>query len=586
MTSPETKETSKTGIFSMIALLMRSYPSRSALMMALLVLAGLAEGVGVASLLPLLEMVINKEGGSPTALEEAVNGLFGFFGITPTLPLLLGIIVVGILLKNLFTLLAMKQVGYTAANIVTEFRLSLLQALFKARWSYFVSQPVGLFTNAISTEAMRISKGYSMGCLLIAGSIQVLFYIALAAMISWQVTAASISAEIVVIFVLNPFVSMAKRAGKRQTDSFQFLISRLTDFLNGMKPIKAMGQVDHVEPFLREESINLRRALQEKVLSSQTLKALQEPAIVLLMSMGIYLLLRYKPGAMASVMLLAFLFARTLTRMAKLQKEFQSLATVESAFWSFRNRLDEAESAGEIVSGTRTPSLDRGVDFDRVSFSYAEREVLHDVSFSIPFGKISVLVGPSGAGKTTIADLLSGLMTPDSGRILIDGVPLQEIHLEAWRHMIGYVPQEMFLFHGNILSNVTLGDERFTREDVEEALRKAGVLEFVASLPQGLETVVGERGGKISGGQRQRLSLARALVRRPRLLILDEVTTALDPATESAVCREIAGLKGEMAILAISHQQAFTEVADVMYRVQNGQVANVKETRSGIRVNA
>ncbi len=569
----------------MISVLIFTYPGRSGLMMCFLVLGGFAESLGIASLLPLMEMVISKDSAGPTALEEAVTKFFAFFGLTPSLPILLSAIVTGILLKNLFTLLAMKQVGYAAANIVTELRLSLLRALFKAKWSYFISRPVGLFTNAVSTEAMRIFKGYSMACLMIAGSIQVLFYVAVAAMISWKVTVASILAEIVVIFMLSPFVSMARRAGRRQTESFQLLMSRLTDFLNGMKPIKAMGQVDHVEPFLRNESINLRRALQEKVLSAQALKALQEPAVVLLMSVGIYLLMRFKPEAMAGVMVLAFLFARTLSRMGSIQKEYQSLAVVESAFWSFRNRLEEAEAEGEAVSGVLAPSLSIGVDVENVSFRYGDKDILHDVSFSIPVGTLCVLVGPSGAGKTTIADLLSGLISPHSGRIMVDGIPLEKIDLQAWRGMIGYVPQEMFLFHGTILSNVTLGDDRFSREDAEEALRKAGVLDFVNSLPVGMDTVVGERGSKISGGQRQRLSLARALVRRPRLLILDEVTTALDPDTEAAVCREIACLKGEMAILAISHQQALARVADLIYRVEAGGVENMENTRSTKSVN-
>ncbi|MEE9606962.1 MAG: ATP-binding cassette domain-containing protein, partial [Myxococcota bacterium] len=176
----------------------------------------------------------------------------------------------------------------------------------------------------------------------------------------------------------------------------------------------------------------------------------------------------------------------------------------------------------------------------------------------------------SGSGKTTIADLISGLVQPDTGGVFVDGVPLDEIDLRLWRSTIGYVPQEMFLFHDTVLMNVTLGDPSQRPEDVELALRRAEAWEFVSKLPQGLDTVVGERGALLSGGQRQRLAIARALAHRPRLLILDEVTTSLDPESERAVCDALAKLHGNVTILAVSHQPALASMADRIYRIQDG----------------
>src|SRR5690606_21587447 len=152
-----------------------------------------------------------------------------------------------------------------------------------------------------------------------------------------------------------------------------------------------------------------------------------------------------------------------------------------------------------------------------------------------PKGKLTTLIGPSGAGKTTLSDVLLGLVRPRSGQILVDGVPLEELNLEQWRELVGYVPQELFLFHDTVMNNVTLGDPHITPEEVREALEAAGAWSFVEQLPQGMDTVVGERGTLLSGGQRQRISIARALVRKPKLLLLDEVTSALDPATEAEI---------------------------------------------------
>jgi ATP-binding cassette subfamily C protein len=152
--------------------------------------------------------------------------------------------------------------------------------------------------------------------------------------------------------------------------------------------------------------------------------------------------------------------------------------------------------------------------------------------------------------------------------------------MHKWRRQIGYVPQESWLLHDTVLNNVTLGDPALTSEDAIKALRSAGAWEFVKKMSQGINSIVGERGGKISGGQRQRIAIARALVHKPRLLILDEATTALDPENEMVICNALRELRGRLTILAISHQPALLEVADQAYRLQNGQAIAVTDVDS------
>ena len=176
-------------------------------------------------------------------------------------------------------------------------------------------------------------------------------------------------------------------------------------------------------------------------------------------------------------------------------------------------------------------------------------------------------MGGSGSGKTTLVDLITGLLQPQAGEVRIDGVPLDEIDLSSWRRMIGYVPQEHLLIHDSVSVNVTLGDPAVGTEEVVRALKDAGAWDFVSSLPEGIDASVGERGSRFSGGQQQRIALARALLHRPRLLILDEATSGLDPASEDAVWAAVQRLRGSTATVAISHQAALTSVADRIYEI-------------------
>jgi len=263
-----------------------------------------------------------------------------------------------------------------------------------------------------------------------------------------------------------------------------------------------------------------------------------------------------------------------------MQRQLQKAIFVESGYWAMRDLIDETDAAREPESGRAMPTLDHGCRFENVSFAYGADDVLNNVDLEIPARGLTVITGASGSGKTTLTDLLLGLYQPRSGRVLLDETPLNDVDLQAWRGMVGYVPQELILFHDTVLANVTLGDPRLNEADVRRALEAAGAWDFVAALPEGLNSIVGEKGAKLSGGQRQRVSLARALAGRPKLLILDEVTSALDPRTERDICRNIDALSHDMTILAITHREAWAEIADRTYSLDRGKAELVKDEHS------
>jgi ATP-binding cassette subfamily C protein len=315
--------------------------------------------------------------------------------------------------------------------------------------------------------------------------------------------------------------------------------------------------------------------VQREVVSTTTMGSLQEPLIFLFLATGLYVAVGPMAMPLADVMMLVFLCARVLIGMGRVQKEFQKMAARESAFWALRDLTRQAQQAAEVPTGGRIPALHEEIRLVDVGFAYEKDWILRDASLSIPAGSLTVITGPSGAGKTTVADLIIGLLQPTTGEVLIDGVPLRELDTRRWREMLGYVPQETMMLHESVAMNITLGDPEVSTEAVVAALHAAGAWDFVSTLPKGLDTGVGERGLRLSGGQRQRLALARALVRRPAVLILDEATTALDPATERDICETLRRLAGSVTLIAICHHGHLVEIADHVFRVANGRITPV-----------
>jgi ATP-binding cassette, subfamily C, bacterial len=555
---------------------LKRYPRRSIMIVGLLFLSGLAEGFGVASLLPLLELAIGDPTTEPSGVSVFAANVLGRVGLDPTLGVLLLVLVSAMAAKGMFMWLSVRQQGYAVANIATDLRLMLIRAFLKARWPYFVSQRAGHMSNAIGTEAQRASLAYSAACSLLAGLVQVLVYTTVAFIVSPVIAIAALVAGSLLVLLLSGLVQVARDAGRRQTVLVKSLSARLIDALYGIKPIKAMARESHLQPLLEAETRELNEAQRRQVLASGVLSSFKEPLLIVVIALGLFVVMSRGAVSFESLLIMVFLFHRLVGRVQALQNHYQDLAKSESAFWSLLDGVKTAESQAETSAGhTLPPDIREGIEVVDVDFAYGDHQVLSGASLTIPAGKFTAVIGPSGAGKTTIADLLLGLYTPGRGSILIDGTPLPQIDLTAWRSRIGYVPQEMLLFHDSVRRNVTLGDESITDQDVIQALQSAGAWGFVSALDHGIDTKIGEHGARLSGGQRQRIAIARALVGRPRLLVLDEVTTALDPKTEAAICTTLRDLPGEVTVISISHQPAMRRVADVVYRVEQGEVTQV-----------
>ncbi len=552
------------------------FPRRSAFVLFALLVAGIAEGLSLTALLPLLSIAVG-ESSDDSSINKFMEDLFYKLGIEPSLDMILIIIVGGMFTKGVILLLANRQVGYTVAHVATALRLNLIEALLASRWQYYLRQHVGSLANSVATEAYRAANGFEHSVIVLALAIQVIVYAVVAVFISWQATLASLLIGLFLLVVLHRLVRATRRAGANQTQLLRYLLAYLSDVLNSVKSLKAMARDNVADAILHEQTQQLEKATRHEVMSRAALMALQEPILAAITAAGLYLALVTWKLSLPEVMVMVFLLTRILGLLNKTQRKYQQLAAQESAYWALRKAAEEAAASAERNTGTDEPSLRHCIALRQVAFSYGEKTIFKDLNLEIPVKTFTAVTGPSGVGKSTLIDLLCGLAEPDSGKVLIDGKSLHDIDLRKWRHMIGYVSQDTILLHDTILNNIVVGEPTLTIEDAERALYQAGAWEFISTLPDGIQTVVGERGGMLSGGQRQRIAIARALAHGPTFLIMDEPTSALDPESEKTICETLQQLSKQLTIIAVSHQPAVIDAADRVFMLSHGSAKTLSK---------
>ncbi len=544
-----------------------------------LAVAGVVEGIGIASLVPILALAGGETGGQVSSLGRIVTESLATIGLPSTPLVLIGLLILGMAGKAALMILAMREVARAVAEVGTSMRLRLLQALLDARWGFFTREPLGRFANALGNESHRAGDAFTAVAQFAAHSIHALVYLGIAALVSWELAALALAAGLIMVLSLQRLVAITKHNARKQTRRMKDMVTRLADVLVGLKPVKAMSRHAQFSRLVTNDVRSIERAMRRHLTARHANRALQDPIMAVCLGVGGYFVLTSTAIPLAELLVMGLVLVKTISVIGKAQQDLQAVRGTEPSFWFVEDAIADAQHARESEHKGLPPSFERSIVMRDVSLSFGRNDVLVDANCVIEAGKVTSIIGRSGAGKTTLVDIILGLHRPDSGEVLMDGVSQNEIDTALWRGMIGYVPQELILFHDSIAMNVGLGDPAYSREDIERALRLAGAWPFVAALPDGIDHVVGERGALLSGGQRQRIALARALVHKPKLLVLDEATSALDPQTETTIVENVCQISREtgLTVLAITHQPAWVRLADSVIRIDGGRVSQAAD---------
>ncbi len=560
---------------SFSARLIAASPRYAAETVILLLALSATEGVGLLMLVPLLQLVgVDTRQGNLGGVVPWFGRAFSAVGLQPTLGVVLIVYVVLVAVQGLIQRRQTIVGALLERQFVSGLRPRLYQAIAGTRWVVFSRGRISDYAEVLTKEVDRVSMvTYALMDLAVLAIIA-LVYIALAVRISPTMTGIVLGTAGLVALTMRGAMRQASTAGHRYSQASAQLYSAITEHLTGMKIARSYGvEARHAEQFAQVSShvdgVNLAitraQAGFRQWLGLATAGFL---AVIVYVSHSVLAI------ATAQLLLLLFLFARLVPRLSTIYEKTQFIASLLPAFDTItsleRRCLDAAEPP---ATSQRSITLGRQVAFDRVSFDYRGDGTvlaLRDVALSIASGKTTAIVGPSGSGKSTMADILIGLLEPTAGRLLIDGKPLTRDDMRSWREQIGYVPQEPFLFHDTIRANLLWARPGATESELWDALRLGAAEGFVQSLPQGLDTVVGDRGVLVSGGERQRLALARALLRRPAILILDEATSSLDAANEIRIQRAIDDLHEQMTIVVVTHRLSMIRHADTIHVIDKG----------------
>ncbi|MCP4006971.1 MAG: ABC transporter ATP-binding protein [bacterium] len=380
-----------------------------------------------------------------------------------------------------------------------------------------------------------------------------------------------------VALVLRVFGSRIRRSSQRRQEQISEVLQRLVQILSGIKVIKAFGaEALEFDAYAGEIKRYFRRALKvvrNRVLSRSLVELSSQAQFVSVILVGIYALLSgwwgITLGTFAAFMgVSAMLYAPT----KSLTKLYNSVQDALPASTRVFEILDSDEEVGNVADPVSIERISQGIRFSGVSFNYDREEVLKHIDLEISAGESLALVGPTGSGKTTLADLLLRFHDPTSGTVEIDGIDLRRLERESLRRLTAVVTQEPFLFDTSLLENIRYGRPEASFEEVVEAARAANANEFIEKLPDGLETQVGELGAQLSGGQRQRITVARAILRDPQLLIFDEATSALDAKSEQIVQDAIGNLMEGRTVLVIAHRLSTVQAADRIAVLEDGRI--------------
>ncbi len=537
-------------------------------------LSGIFEGIGINALVPLLSLVFETEYTSPDRITAIIIAVFSWFNLSVTLFNLLALIVILFICKSIVLLLFQ----YTSISIVSHYerntRLQVFTQTLQSKWSYLVDQKIGHLETVILTDVRQSTVLLQTIIQAIMRISIALVYAIVAFNINPKMTGITVLVGITLAYVFKPLLYKTKKISTSIVVLNKSIAHIVNQTVTGMKTIKTLTHPDPVAKNADREFDELRKNKVKLTISRYIAVMLIEPSAIIFIA--VILLYAYKQPTfiLSSFLVVMYLVYKLFGYTKQIQGTIYKLTTMFPYLQAQQSYQEQIKNEQEIYKGGKKMKFTESLSLNNVTFSYPNREekILNNLSLTIKKGEMMGIVGPSGGGKTTFVDLILRLLSTQDGDITVDKTSIKDIDISDWRNKIGYVSQEVFLLNDTIENNIRFFDNKISKEDIEKSIDQADMREFVQSQKKGKKTIVGERGLRLSAGQRQRIHIARVLARNPEVLILDEATSALDNTTEKHIQKVIDSFKGKMTIIVIAHRLSTVMNCDRLLVLDKGKI--------------
>jgi len=550
---------------------------------AMALLATILEGFGFVMLMPLFQVLIFESSSANVVTDSMYAWQSALLTRTNngqiSIALVATIAVVAFLLKGALLFFALAINAKLRGRLIKILKGSLCDAYSLMDYEYFTMQDGGALVATINEQSTRATLAFHFFTIFGTQLVASLAYLSMGFFVAWRF-GLIIFIVVGVLFVPFKFLNSRVRSWSRMAVVENSVLSQKTiEMLNSYKYLVSVNKIAKVRDRIHRSIDSLARYETNTGIVAGFTSSIREPVAVILIMVLMATYIAILKGPIAPMMVSAILFYRTITMAIGLQSHWQKTMELIGSLEKVIEEIREKKSKKRKENGNRKYLLKNKIVLSNVTFSYgnSSNKVLDNICLDIPANRMTALVGASGAGKTTIIDLVTGLLSPSSGKVYVDDEEYENINIDHWRSGIGYVSQDMIVFNETIANNISLwqsDDEASEQvwERIKSAAKSAFLYDEIMQLPEGFDTYVGDRGIRLSGGQRQRLFIARELFRKPRLLILDEATSALDSTSEREVQLAIEGLRGKTTILIVAHRLSTIRTADQVCVLEGGTI--------------
>ena len=559
-----------------------SYKSYLVILVVLGIVANGLEALSINILIPLFSFFGKDQSATTDSISRFIVRFFDYLNLPLTL---IGILV---LICLLFVVKAVLLFifGYLKNKIKNEYERNLRDYLFSrilsARWPYLLKQKQGYLETIFTVDVIRSSSTIETISSIIITVTGLFMYFLVAINISQAVTTMTLASVVVGFIIFKPLISLARSVSQKSAKLQKDTIHHVSESTTGIKLIKILKAEETVAMIGQLFSKEYEKLQNKTAIIQQLSIIFIKPLSVIFVSLILVFSYYYTSYNIGALIAIVYLVQQMFGYIQNLQTYIHTLndrVPYIRAVLDYKREMAEAQEKHNERDG-KPFIFSKSLSFNDVVFSYApQRKILDGVSLTIPSGAAVGFIGESGAGKTTIFDLIIRLFEPDSGEILVDGIDIREINLKDLRNAIGYVPQDMFLLSTSIADNIRFYDSSITDKQIIDVAKKAHIFNFVDSLPEKFNTLVGERGVTLSVGQRQRIIIARVLARNPQVLLLDEATSALDNESELYIRETIAKLKGKTTVLIIAHRLSMLSNVDKVFVLKGGRIVEQRDPK-------